>query len=382
MRTLWKMLCLLASPMILNSLNVNGQCTGSIQSITYDTSATGTANSPYVFTMPQFNPSLGTLLATKINSNITLNYGFTLKNVESVNRNFSVSVGRYDQVSSAAMSSPFSNLTTTSLGSYPLSPGGSVTQVSSSILSNYNAINDSITSSIAPFLGSSNISFNYLPITYTNLTGSNTYYYSATANDTVHFSVTYYYCWGGVLATDLLSFNAEKQNEGLVKLSWAVANQQIGTQYQLQVGTDSMSLSQLTSVESILNQNSYAYNYILPANASNKIYFRLKIMEPSGQVKYSAIKMIGLANSASIANPYLYPNPAASFINLVFNDPTHTEWDTWIYTAGGALVQKNHYSNAPTAHIDFIKNLTAGTYFIKLQNTATNRQYLLSFIVQ
>jgi hypothetical protein len=380
MRTLWKMLCLLASHMILISLNANSQCAGTFQSITYDTSATGTANSPYVFTMPQFNPSLGTLLAAKINSNISLNYGFTLKNVEAVNRNFSVSVGRYDQISSAALSSPFSNLVTTSLGNYPLAPGGSVTEPSSTILLNYNALDDSITNSVAPFLGGSNISFNYLPITYTNLTGSNTYYYSATANDTVHFSVTYYYCGVGVLASELLSFNAEKQNEGLVKLSWTVANQQTGTQYQLQVGTDSMTLSPAASLESVVNQNSYSYNYSVPSNASNRIYFRLKIVEPTGVVKYSAIKMVGFANTSN--NPYVYPNPAASFINLVFNDLAHPEWDTWIYTAGGALVQKNHYSKTSTAHIDFVNNLAAGAYFIKLQNTTTNRQYLLSFIVQ
>ena len=381
MKTLWKMLCLLASHMILISLNANSQCTGTYQTITYDTSAAGSGNSLHVFTMPQFDPSLGTLVAAKINSNISLNYGFTLQNVESVNRNFSVSVGRYDAISSAALSSPYSNLTTTDLGNYPLSPGGLVTQPPTSILLNYNALNDSITNAVAPFLGLSNINFNYTPITYTNLTGSNTYYYSATANDTVHFSVTYYYCNSSILANDLTSFTANKQNDGKVKLNWSSTGSQVGRIYEVQACTDSSHFASIGSVAGENNQSDYQYYYNIPTGASGKIYFRLKAIDVSGKFQYSDIRWVDLS-PANNTSAYIFPNPSDSYINLVLNDPSNADWETNIYAADGALIQKNHFSSSSLMHISFNNKLAAGTYFLKARAISTNKQQLFSFIVQ
>ena len=77
------------------------------QSITYDTLITGNGNNSHVFTLPQFDPAIGTLLSANINSTISLNYGFTLKNVEAMQRDFTVSVGRYDHYTSTALSTAY-----------------------------------------------------------------------------------------------------------------------------------------------------------------------------------------------------------------------------------------------------------------------------------
>ena len=104
-RSLRKSLCLVACFTIFISFASRSQCSTQ-QSITYDTLITGTGNDAHVFTLSQFDPSIGTLLSAKINSTISLNYGFTLKNVEAVQRYFSVSVGRYDSYTSTALSTP------------------------------------------------------------------------------------------------------------------------------------------------------------------------------------------------------------------------------------------------------------------------------------
>ena len=140
MRPVWKTIFLSGCFTIFVSLIPRAQCGGTLQSISFDTLIVGTGNNPHVFTLPQFNPSIGTLSSVKINSTISLNYGFTLKNVELMQRDFSVAVGRYDHYTSTALSTPYTNLLDTSMGSFPLSPGDSVSKAPYAILSRYSAV--------------------------------------------------------------------------------------------------------------------------------------------------------------------------------------------------------------------------------------------------
>ena len=83
-------------------LAVAAQCSnGLMNSISYDTLVTGSGNDTYNFTVPKFSPAVGTLVAVRINAIVSVNYGFLLKNVEHVNRNFTVEVERYDYFESA-----------------------------------------------------------------------------------------------------------------------------------------------------------------------------------------------------------------------------------------------------------------------------------------
>ena len=350
------------------------------QSITYDTLITGTGNDAHVLSLSQFDPSIGTLLSAKINSTISLNYGFTLKNVEAVQRDFSVSVGRYDHYTSTALSTPYTNLLDTNIGSFLLNPGDSVKKAPHTILSRYSQ-NDSVTSDVVYFLGTSRVNFNYTPITYTSLTGSNVYYYSANANDTIHFSITYYYCSNAILANDLISFSAVKVNSEIIKLSWKMAGAQPGRNYEIQEGTDGILFSDIASIADGDNLN-YEYDYTLFGREKKDIYFRLKITTSSGQIKYSEIKMIGLIDQNAGKSAFLYPNPSDNYINIVLNEPGIRNWDASIYSPNGDLIQKNQFVNVQQGHIDFNKKLAAGVYFIKVESIESQKKYVLSFLAR
>lgn len=379
MRPLRKTACLTACFTIFISFASRSQCSTQ-QSITYDTLITGTGNDAHVFTLSQFDPSIGTLLSAKINSTVSLNYGFTLKNVEAVLRDFSISVGRYDHYTSAALSSPYTNLLDTNIGSFLLSPGDSVAKAPYTILSGYSK-NDSVTSDVVKFLGTSTVNFNYTPITYTSLTGSNVYYYNANANDTIHFSITYYYCSNAILANDLIAFSAEKMNGEIIKLSWKMANAQRGRNYEIQSGADGIIFTDIASIADGDSLN-YEYDYTLSAREKKDIYFRLKITSSSGQVKYSEIKMIDLSDINAGKGAFLYPNPSNNYINIVFNEPGLKNWDASIYSPDGYLIQKNHFVDVLQGHIDFHKKFPAGVYFIRVESIESPKKYLLSFLVR
>ena len=378
----WKKSCICLYFFCLGLFSAKGQCNNTLHSLSYDTLVPGSGNDIHSFTFSQFDPSIGTLVAARINSVVSLNYGFTLQNVEAVQRDFSVSVGRYDNFTSTALSSPYTNLLTIPDGNYLLNPGSEVTQAPATIL--YRYINsDSITTNTAAFLGSGTVAFNYTPITYTNLTGSNVYYYSATASDTIDFSITYFYCNATVLPLTIANFQAVKQNMGQVVLSWLSLNDPGGSDYEIQESSDGENFDSAGLVISRpgdANQGDYSYDYTLQTGDPNRLYFRLKITESGGNVSYSEIREVDLTNRNPA--PGLYPNPSNTYIDLVFDPTLSGNWQVDIYSTAGSLLQTNLFSRTANAHIPFRNRLAAGVYFLRAINLDTRRSFVRDFSVK
>lgn len=377
MKSLWKTSWLLIFFTVGAFISAHGQYAGVLKSISYDTLIIGTGNNTHSITLPKFDPSIGTLVSANINSTISVNYGFTLKNVEAVQRNFSVSVGRYDEFSSAALSAAYTNLIDTNIGSFLLDPGQSVSNPPHAVLYRYSQ-NDTVTSNVVNFLGMGAVNFNYMPITFTNLSGSNIYYYSATANDTTHFTITYYYYASTVLEMGLTSFSAERANDETVLLSWSMANPQPGMTYVIEKGTNESNLFPAASLLENNIDNNYAYHYQIGANETGSLYFRLKYITASGQVKYSEIKEVNIPGG-SMTYTSAYPNPASDYINMPLS---MDDWDIAIFSSLGRRIQQNHFSNTSFARIGFATKLTAGIYFIRAQNKSSKKQAVASFMVR
>jgi type IX secretion system substrate protein len=382
MKSFLKTLCLSGCLTIFVSLSSKAQCTNSLQSITYDTLIAGTGNNTHSFTFSQFDPSIGTLVSAKVNAVVSVNYGFTLQNVETVQRDFSVAVGRYDYFSSTAMVTPYSKLLNLPLGSFLLDPGNTVTQPSSTILYRY-MHSDSITENTANFLGYGSVNFNYTPITYTNLTGSNVYYYSATASDTIHFSITYYYCNTTILPVSIIDFLASKDDSGKIELSWITLNEDRGCQYEIQKSEDGYQFMPLTSMlvsTDIKTKSDYLYDYNIAAGDGSAVYFRIKLTDASGNIKYSETRKVVLNDNSTPI--YIYPNPSNSFINVAFNQATAGSWQVDIYASNGSKVQSNYFVNSNNIHIAFKQKLAAGIYFIHAANPQMQNNYVQPFCVK
>lgn len=379
-----KNLFLTAGLALLSYFSSSGQCSSvSLQDLTYDTLIPGTGNTDHIFSFAKFNPALGTLVAAKISSIVSVNYGFTLQNVESVPRDFTVSVGRIDNFSSSAMSSPYNNLLNTGLGSFLLNPNDSISKPLSNII--YRYVNtDSITSNVANFIGADSVIFYYQPITYTTLFGSVNYYYAASASDTIHFSITYQYCNNITLASILGSFTATKQNWETVELAWKSLNEQAGRNYTIEESNDGRNFFEEGSMPSVVGNNgegNYTYRYNTLGIANGLLYFRLKIMQTPGQVVYSDVKTVDMG-AASTGIPYLYPNPSNQFINIVFNQPANGDWQVELFSSNGSLLETKRFINVSSAHIGFQQFLAEGVYFARLTEAQTRENHVLSFVVR
>lgn len=377
----WKKTVLLVIAYSLIWVSCFTQCLAPYQSISFDTVITGNGNGSHLLNLSQFNPAMGTLISTQIHALVSLNYGFTLKNADSIPGNFSVSVVRNDHIQSSAMPATYDNTIDTTIGSYLLSPGQSISMTPYTILYRYDN-SDSIFQNQVNFLGSGSVSFNYKPLTYTDLTGTNSYLYGATASDTIHFSVTYYYCSNITLVASLTRFTAKKTNDGLVVLQWVTDNEQLGRTYEVQKSLDGSHFSTIGSEFSKENSQigKYDFDYPIPLSDAGTIYFRLAIHDAAANTVYSEIRQVDLGIPAD--GIFLYPNPSDQVINILFRRPGIKDWTVEILTSNGGLIQTSHFNNTQLGKIEFLRKLSPGIYFARITDGRWGEYKMTGFLVR
>jgi hypothetical protein len=265
-----------------------------------------------------------------------------------------------------------------------LQPNASVTSAPFAFLQNY-ANTDSITGAVAPFAGTGNLSFVYAPITYTDVHANNnaSYSYTASAGDSIRFSISYQFCTAGLLATSLINFSAVPKDPSTVELSWKIANEEADRIYEVQQSRDGVNFTTAGSLSAVAGGTGnmdYSYDWNAPGDPAGKWYFRLKIDAADGRIGYSEIKQVtlGLGDGGGLR---LYPNPATDFINLSFPGGGD-DWQVDVFATDGRMVLRELFSRLRTARLDLQYALAPGTYFIRATDQATNLNYNSSFLIR
>lgn len=352
---------------------------------TYDTTLASDGFGIYHLHFPQFNPDSGTLVSIHISALTNTMYGFTLRNADSLSATYALTVGVQDEFSGPALPANYSNVTSQSLGNFPLSPGQQVTQSPVNLLQNH-VSTDTVTA-VTNFLGTGQVSLQYQAFTFTNLDAVDhaPYYYDAGISNTMTFSVEYQYNKSaGILPSDLSGWTAIPFGQRNVQLSWAATNEPAGRQYVIQRGADDQSYQDIATVPATADGNTAQYRYPdeLPVKGdnleSNNWYYRLQIQDASGQVTYSPIREVKLGATAGVQ---IYPNPATDFINLVPELTDVTDWQVDILSAAGTLVQRNVFMQSRTMTVNFQNKLAAGAYFVRATDLRGKNTVMSTFII-
>jgi hypothetical protein len=364
----------------------NAQSAGNLGTRTYDTALTSDGFGIYHLHFPQFNPDSGTLVSIHISALTNTLYGFTLRNEDSLSATYALTVGVQDQFTGPALPANYSNITSQSLGNFPLNPGQEVTQSPVNLLQNH-VSTDTVTA-ITTFLGTGQVSLQYQAFTFTNLNAANhaSYYYSAGIANTMTFSVEYQYNKSaGILPTDLAAWTATPFGPRTVQLSWTATDEQAGRQYVIQRGTDDHSFQNIATLSATADGNTAQYQYPdeLPVNGDNGVndnwYYRLQIQDAAGQVTWSPIRAVKL--DAMATGVQVYPNPATDFINLIPDLTDATDWQVDILSATGTLVQRNVFMQSRMMTVNFRNRLAAGTYFVRAIDLRGQRSISATFLV-
>jgi hypothetical protein len=364
-----------------------GQCTIlTMRSAVHDTLVTGTGNDNYNFTVPQFNPAVGTLVSVVVKTKVSVGYSFQAENTTNGSRSISIGVGRYDYLSSTALSnSNYASSMQKTYGPYTVGKSDGVSNSGPdyiakgpfSFLSNTIIINDSITSSVANFLGTGVVAFGYYPSTYSTIPQNLTYTFNA--SDTIHFIVTYYYCNTSTLPTGITDFFATKQNDATVKLSWITQNEEAGRNYDIEKSADGKNFDSISSITSDAAASTANYQYVyLIKNADNgKLFFRLKETGKDGIVSYSEIRSVDLNETGGILK--IFPNPATDHINIQLTKTAN--WQIDIFAAHGGLVQSNFINGGNAVQILFKSKPAPGVYFVRATNLQSLEQQTISVVL-
>jgi len=251
---------------------------------------------------------------------------------------------------------------------------------------------DSITGNVAPFLGTGAVALNYLSFTYTDLSTVNnaTYSYSANINNTMHFTVKYYFNGGGdgntVLATTLTRFSAALTAPHIAGLTWAAVNETANRVYDIQRSRDGQNFATVNSVtaEGDASGADYSYTDNLEDSVSGNVFYRLQIHDQAKQ-SFSAIQEVNVAGtSSSVAAAgtglRVYPNPATSYINLQTGQEPG-DWQVDIIAASGAVVQRTQAMASSTIYVPFNTKLAAGTYFVRLTGLHGQQPIMVPFVI-
>jgi len=370
----WLLLC---AGLLLHG-RTSAQCANNLSIRTYDTVLTGPGYGTFHLSFPKWSLDSGLLVSVKINAQVNVAYGFTLKNVDVLTGAYTIWAGREDQITSPSLSAPYDNITEQKIGVYPLNPGDQVAVAPFPFLSNYNNI-DSFSAGTAPFLGAGQVNFTYSPVTYTNIhtTNNASYSYHASATEVTRFSLTYTYCTSGViLNSGLTDFTAVLKDPSSVQLDWRVAGDEGSRLYEVQRsenGRDFMTIGKQPSIAAATG-----YTYIDHPAATGKWYYRLRITTP-GNIAYSPVKEVTLDGSAG--KLVVYPNPAVSHINLVLpGDPSSPgDWRVDILSPDGRLIQRAEFFHTNSFFINFRQHLSPGVYFIRATDLVGHASQVTSF---
>lgn len=121
------------------------------------------------------------------------------------------------------------------------------------------------------------------------------------------------------LALKLQSIRAVYEN-AVNKVSWTAVNEEPGDYYILEYSNDGKDFNALT-LRDARGESPSVYNYEEQARAGST-YYRLKMISAGAGVTYSRTVRLETPVSPQVATFTLYPNPAATGINIRLDEPT------------------------------------------------------------
>lgn len=383
----------LVLPLLITVIHLQAAAQCVVQTAIYDTTVVGSGTQlypPYEFTLPKFDPSVGTLLDVRLISIVTLSYSFTIENDDTSPKTYGVRINREDMLSGPeGFEADFSHLSPKinySLAATDYVEGSGpdfFSQPPVFILNQDTAINE-VLHSTADFMGIGDVSFSYSSDVGSITTGGFKATLKGDAQDEIRFVVIYTYCDNSnTLADDIRSFTAVRQND-IINIRWLVANEQPGTTYELMKSVNGENYATVKTFNAGVQNNGsgeYAYQYVPAPGESGKITFRIKQTVNDGKSSYSELRIVDLADLKK-PGMRLFPNPSRSGdVTIIF--PASGSWQVELYNAKGQMLRRFQENNNIFVSLATAQNkLQRGQYIVRVTNKKTNDLFTQRLIIE
>lgn len=167
-----------------------------------------------------------------------------------------------------------------------------------------------------------------------------------------------------VLPIQLISFSAKHLESTKVKINWSVAEEKVGTLYELQRSKDGINWDNIYIEQATENKQSETYSYNEVSAFHPNSYYRLKYTE-GGVSKYSQIQKVVVNENNNI---HVYPNPAINYANLSLQSFKEETAQFFISDVNGKIVlTKTLRLMKGSNKLNLsVKHLNTGIYYIQV----------------
>ena len=242
--------------------------------------------------------------------------------------------------------------------------------------------NASLGTYLVPAVASSNETFSFLGISYTNptilrlrLTSGNT---AMGVNETPSADLVVMddFIFGEPVALSTLPVNfttvkASQKNNG-INVQWNVATETNTREYYVEKSVDGRVFSKSATILATNNNNtsvSYSWFDAQPNNGVN--YYRVKVISSGGESKYSEVVRVNTGKTNKGIS--IYPNPFnGNTFNLQLNNKPTGEYTVKLYNSTGQIFYNktlNHDGGSATETIQLSFSLPKGTYQLNIKST-------------
>lgn len=187
------------------------------------------------------------------------------------------------------------------------------------------------------------------------------------------------------LPTELITFAAQSENQHDVSVYWSTASEKNADRFEVEVSADEKSFALAGTIRANGNTNTTSrYSFVdakaFDQNNSDKLYYRLKMIDMDGGYTYSKTVLVSRDEKAE-PSVNLYPNPFTPSTQLVITATGNQKGSVLISDIRGNIVSTQSVSlqkgiNTVSPHE--LTALPSGIYFIKV--SVENNNYNLKLV--
>lgn len=186
------------------------------------------------------------------------------------------------------------------------------------------------------------------------------------------------------LPVSIVGFAGQRQGNANV-LKWTVAQEKDVLRYQVDRSANGINWAKAGEVASLGNSAAQrSYSFTDNAAGSGRQIYRLRAVDMNGAVKLSNLIVVSGSKAAQLSLGGLFPNPAATKLNVVVNAPAKETVTLQVLDLAGRTVKAQRESvdaGANTLDVN-LSALKAGSYLIRLASETTKTTAVERFLKQ
>jgi len=166
-------------------------------------------------------------------------------------------------------------------------------------------------------------------------------------------------------------------NDDKVVLTWTTGLEKKLSHFVIEKSTDGKDYKDAAIIFAVTTSSAkqnYSYTESISMHTRGILYYRIKIVDPTGKFQTSAVKVIRVDDEPEFATVETYPNPVVNEVRITIPSKWQNQQVMYeLYNAGGLLVKRVVSNNANQTEVLNMQNCSAGLYVVKTSTRSESK---------